>query len=126
MTQPRYSFDKRHMELDQKRKQEKKLLKGAGEMTGYKTAQEFIAYQSRRFHFVSYEGGRADPAGHITDLAPGWFLMLSGQRIRVLEQVDGMDRAEVRRRLTAWLADHIDRVIPSPGGPVVGEATITN
>ena len=94
-------------------------------MTAYKTAQEFIAYQNRRFQFVSYEGRRADSAGNITDTAPAWFLMLSGKRIRVMEQVDGVDRAEVQRRLTAWLADHIDGMVQLPGRPVVGEATIT-
>ncbi|MBI4420114.1 MAG: hypothetical protein HY560_04750 [Gemmatimonadetes bacterium] len=62
---------------------------------GYKVEQRQLAYRGRAFHFVSYKGKDAAP--------PMWFLMSSGTRWEVVEQVPGEELVELDRRLLQWL-----------------------
>ncbi len=88
-------------------------------MTAYKTVQEFIVHRNRRFHFVSYEGQRADLARQRDELPPTWFLMMANKRWPVMQQVPGQDREELQQQLTDWL----DRNIFTEAGPFSAGAT---
>jgi hypothetical protein len=76
-------------------------------MTVYQTAQEFIVYRNRRFHFVSYEGRQADLARQRDELPPTWFLMRANKRWPVMEQVPHQDRDQLHQQLTNWLEQNI-------------------
>lgn len=70
---------------------------------GYKVEQRRLPYRGRSFHFVSYEGQRANPArGHLG--SPSfWFLMSAGNRVEVMPHLLGEEPAELDRRLLEWL-----------------------
>lgn len=76
-------------------------------MSAYKTSQEFIVYRDRSFHFVSYEGQRADVARHKDELPPTWYLMRASKRWPVMQQVPGQERAVLLQQLTDWLEENI-------------------
>lgn len=80
-------------------------------MTAYKTAQEFVTHRNRSFHFVSYEGQRADEIRHRDANPAAWFLMGPTKRWRVMEHVLGQDRTELIQQLTDWLDSN---VFPAP------------
>lgn len=72
-------------------------------MCAYKTAQCRLTHRGRVFHFVSYEGRRANPGRQIEAEPAMWFLMAAGRRFSVVpehagEPVEGRDG-----RLAAWL-----------------------
>ncbi|MGE0553204.1 MAG: hypothetical protein AB7R55_07220 [Gemmatimonadales bacterium] len=83
-------------------------------MCAYKTAQCRLTHRGRVFHFVSYEGRRANP-GRLIEAEPAmWFLMSAGRRFSVVpehadEPAEGRDG-----RLAAWLDAN---VFTGAGGP---------
>jgi hypothetical protein len=85
-------------------------------MTSYKTVQEFIVHRDRRFHFVSYEGRRADVGRHQEELPACWYLMAAGKRVMVMEQVIGLEQTELHRQLTDWLDRNVFTDDGAPAG----------
>jgi hypothetical protein len=76
-------------------------------MSSYKTAQRRFRYRGREFHFVSYEGHRADPARAIAATPPTWFLMSAGKRWAVGPQEPGQTAADLDQQLSRWLNENI-------------------
>lgn len=72
-------------------------------MSAYKTAQCHLAHRGKVFHFVSYEGQRANPARQIEEEPAMWFLMAAGRRFRVGPEYAGESDQGRDTRLTAWL-----------------------
>ena len=83
-------------------------------MSSYKTSQEFIVYRNRPFHFVSYEGRRGDAAGQHPEVPAGWFLMAGGKRHKVMDQVVGIEKAELQHQLIDWLECNVFVGAPAP------------
>jgi hypothetical protein len=73
------------------------------EMGGYKVEQRRLFYQGREFHFVSYEGSRANPGRGQPETPPTWFLMSGGRRLAVMPQRAGQEPEELDRCLLEWL-----------------------
>lgn len=74
-------------------------------MSGYVIEQRRVAHKGRDFHFVSYEG-EVDKANK-TQGPSMWYLMASGKRWQVMEQVRGQDAVEIDGKLVQWLDKHI-------------------
>lgn len=70
-------------------------------MAAYKTQQRYIRYKGAEYHFVSYEGQGATKA--LPAIGPHWFLVMSGKRWAVMEQVSGQPDGEIDARLMEWL-----------------------
>lgn len=75
-------------------------------MKTYKTDQRHVAYDGREFHFVSYEGQRANTSRGHAEVPATWCLMSSGKRWEVMPQVENQDLGELDRELHAWLENH--------------------
>ena len=72
-------------------------------MGSYRVEQRQLAYRGRSFHFVSYEGQRANlRTGQLATPAT-WFLMNAGTRWEVMPQVPDQELAETDRLLIEWL-----------------------
>ena len=74
-------------------------------MSQYVVEQRRVAHRGRDFHFVSYEG-ILDKASK-TQGPPKWYLMSSGKRWEVCEQVDGQPAEELDAQLLKWIDTHI-------------------
>ena len=74
-------------------------------MSQYVCEQRRVAHKGRDFHFVSYEGD-VDKATKTQGPAM-WFLMSSGKRWAVCEQVRGQASEELDAQLVKWLDRHI-------------------
>jgi len=71
-------------------------------LAAYKTEQRYLRYEGVEYHFVSYDrtiATKSQPAS-----APYWYLINSGKRWAVMEQIAGESAEEIDARLTAWLA----------------------
>ena len=73
-------------------------------MGSYKVQQRQLVYRKRAYHFVSYEGKKANPARGVLASPPTWFLMNAGTRWEVMPEVLGQEPGELDRRLLEWLA----------------------
>lgn len=71
-------------------------------MAAYKTEQRHLRYQGVEYHFVSYDRTAATKSQPAT--APFWYLISSGKRWAVMEQVAGQSIEEIDARLMEWLA----------------------
>jgi hypothetical protein len=69
----------------------------------YQVEHRHITHRGRDFHFVSYEGQRANPARNEPATEPRWFLVNAGYRWEVMPQREGQEVGEVDRLLTQWL-----------------------
>jgi broad specificity phosphatase PhoE len=76
-------------------------------MPAYKNLQRFVMCRGRQFHFISYEGVRADKRREREATPPTWFLLNAGKRWPVFPEIPGEDEAEVDRRLVAWLEANV-------------------
>jgi hypothetical protein len=83
-------------------------------MSSYQTAQRRFRYRGREFHFVSYEGHRADPTRAVAATPPTWFLMSAGKRWLVGPQEPGQAAADLDQQLAHWLNENIFG--PAPDG----------
>jgi len=72
-------------------------------MGSYKVQQRQLTYRGRAFHFVSYEGQRANPARGKLASPATWFLMSAGTRWEVMPEVLGQETEELDQRLLEWL-----------------------
>jgi hypothetical protein len=96
-------------------------------MSSYKTQQHRLVHRGRTFHFVSYEGQRADEKRQQEATPPSWYLMLAGKRWMVLPQLDDTGPAELDRLFGEWLESHVFGDMPavqSNQPPSVGAATL--
>ena len=95
-------------------------------MSSYKTSQEIIVHRNRPFHFVSYEGRRGDATGQHPEVPAGWFLMAGGKRHKVMDQVVGIERADLLVQLTDWLDSNVFAgVVPAALTPAKPQAPRT-
>lgn len=76
-------------------------------MSAYRIDQRRLVYRGREFHFVSYEGHAANPARDVPAVPPTWFLIQSGKRWRVMDQIPGQLEDETNRRLLRWVEVHV-------------------
>ena len=74
-------------------------------MSSYVIEQRRVAHKGRDFHFVSYEG-EVNKASK-SQGPPMWYLMSSGKRWQVMEQVRGQAVEEIDVMLARWLDKHI-------------------
>ena len=74
-------------------------------MSSYRVEQRRVLHKGQEFHFVSYEGA-IDKASSEQG-PPMWYLMKSGKRWQVMEQVRSQDAIELDRQLVRWLDRHI-------------------
>ena len=74
-------------------------------MMHYVNEQRRVLHKGRQFHFVSYEGA-LDKATK-TQAPSMWYLMASGKRWAVCEQVRGQAADELDANLAHWLDHHI-------------------
>ena len=72
-------------------------------MGGYKVQQRQLVHRGRVFHFVSYDGQRANVARGLPASDATWFLMSAGTRWEVAPQVAGEEEGELYVRLIEWL-----------------------
>lgn len=72
-------------------------------MGGYKVEQRRLFFRGREFHFVSYEGSRANPNRGQPETPPTWFLMSAGRRLQVMPQMEGQEAEDLDRCLLDWL-----------------------
>ncbi len=73
------------------------------QLGSYRVEQRQIMYRGQAYHFVSYEGQRANPARSQLASAAAWFLMSAGTRWEVMPQVLGQEPADIDQHLLAWL-----------------------
>ncbi|MGD8728009.1 MAG: hypothetical protein PVH40_10210 [Gemmatimonadales bacterium] len=71
--------------------------------------QRRLHYRGREFHFVSYEGLRANAKRGQPATAPAWWLMSYGTRWEVMPFHPGCDAAELDRAFAAWLDENVFR-----------------
>jgi broad specificity phosphatase PhoE len=76
-------------------------------MPAYKNLQRVVVHRGREFHFMTYDGIRADKRRDREATPPTWFLISSGKRWPVFPEVPGESDAEVDRRLVAWLEQNV-------------------
>lgn len=74
-------------------------------MSSYVIEQRRVAHKGRDFHFVSYEG-EVNKASKSQGPAM-WYLMSSGKRWQVMEQVRGQPAEELDGMLVQWLEKNI-------------------
>ena len=74
-------------------------------MSQYVVEQRRVAHKGRDFHFVSYEGELNKATKE--QGPPMWFLMSSGKRWQVCEQVRGQAVDNIDAQLVTWLETHI-------------------
>ena len=72
-------------------------------MAAFKNDQCHLTCHGREFHFVSYEGQKANEKKHEVELPPMWYLMGPARRWPVMPCVEGQEEPELRRELRAWL-----------------------
>ncbi len=72
-------------------------------MPAFKPDQCHLTCHGRDFHFVSYEGQKANEKRHELELPPMWYLMGPARRWPVMPWVAGQPELELRRDLRAWL-----------------------
>lgn len=70
-------------------------------MSSYRVEQRRVVHRGKEWHFVSYEGEIVKQTK--AQLAPMWYLISSGKRWQVMEQVQGQDAIELDRQLVDWL-----------------------
>jgi hypothetical protein len=85
-------------------------------MSKFTAEQRRLVYRGREFHFVSYEGQRANPKRDLPATQPTWFLMSAGKRWEVMPHQPGQEREELDCLLTAWLEAHVFHTRPENGG----------
>jgi hypothetical protein len=96
-------------------------------MSAYRTQQHRLVHRGRTFHFVSYEGKRADPQHLQPEVPPAWYVMLAGKRWIVGPQVGEPVPSELDFRFREWLDTHVFSAAPaveSQRAPSVGAATL--
>lgn len=72
-------------------------------MAAYQNKQRYVIHRGREFHFVSYEGTRADPRRNVDATPPTWFLLSAGKRWAVMPHVADQPDDDVDAALVAWL-----------------------
>jgi hypothetical protein len=70
-------------------------------LSAYRVEQRRVSHRGREWHFVSYEGIVEKKTG--VEHPPMWYLMASGKRWEVMEQVRGQDAVELDRMFVKWL-----------------------
>lgn len=84
-------------------------------MTAFKNEQCHVVCHGRDFHFVSYEGQKANAKRNEAELPPMWYLMGPARRWPVMPWLEGQPEPEVRRELHAWLeAQGLARPVARP------------
>ena len=73
----------------------------------YRVEQRHITYRDREFHFVSYEGQRANRARNQSATGHTWFLVNAGYRWEVMPHEPGQATGEVDRLLTEWIETRV-------------------
>jgi hypothetical protein len=86
-------------------------------MSTYKTDQQHVLHRGRDFHFVSYEGQRADAARDQGETPPTWFLMGAGKRWAVMPQTIGLTPVDLHARLVQWLDENVFTQVEVPPPP---------
>lgn len=76
-------------------------------MAGYQPKQRFITHRGREFHFVSYEGTRADPRRNVAATPPTWFLLSAGKRWAATPQIADQCDSDLDAELIAWLEANV-------------------
>jgi hypothetical protein len=71
-------------------------------LAAYKTEQRHLRFKGAEYHFVSYDGQPASKSAPAS--GPTWFLVMSGKRWAVMDQVAGEAVEEIDARLLEWLA----------------------
>ena len=72
-------------------------------MASYLNRHRYLTHRDRDFHFVSYDGLRADPRRGQEATVPTWFLTNAGKRWPVMPQSLEEGDEAVDARLIAWL-----------------------
>ena len=72
-------------------------------MTTFKNEQCHLTWHGRSFHFVSYEGQRANERRNQEELPAMWYLMGPARRWPVMPCITGQTELELHRDLRAWL-----------------------
>ncbi len=85
-------------------------------MSKYAAEQRRLTYRGREFHFVSYEGQRANPKREQLATDPAWFLMNAGTRWEVMPHQPGQAREELDRLFAEWLEIHVFQSPAQNGG----------
>jgi hypothetical protein len=84
-------------------------------VTAFVNEQCRLTYHGRSFHFVSYEGQRANERKNQEEMPAMWYLMGPGRRWPVMPCIAGQPVIEVRRDLLAWLETQgLDQPPPPP------------
>lgn len=76
-------------------------------MATYQPRQRYVWHRGREFHFVSYEGTRADPRRNLVATPPTWFLLSAGKRWAALPQLPDQGDQELDAELIAWLEANV-------------------
>jgi hypothetical protein len=71
-------------------------------MSAFKPSQRHLAIGGRLFHFVSYEGRRADPRHNRAQEPDMWYLMVEGRRCPVVQCDPAQTELEVDQSLSEW------------------------
>lgn len=72
-------------------------------MTTYKNEQCHLTVHGRNFHFVSYEGQRANERKNEQELPPMWYLMGPARRWPVMPFVPDQAEADLHKELRSWI-----------------------
>lgn len=76
-------------------------------MAAYQNKHRYVVHRGREFHFVSYEGIRADTHKDRAAVPPTWFLLSAGKRWAVMPEDGAAEETEVDRLLAAWLERNV-------------------
>ena len=79
------------------------------QLGSYRVEQRQIMYRGKAYHFVSYEGTRANPARNQVASVATWFLMSAGTRWEVMPQTLGQTPEDIDLLLIAWLKATISK-----------------
>ncbi len=69
----------------------------------YRVEHRHIKHREREFHFVSYEGQRANATRNEIGTDDAWFLVNDGYRLEAMPQELGQAPDETDRLLVEWI-----------------------